>query len=157
MTAAFHPMKVAFFLLALFGVNGNVQAGDDFALRPQIGIGSLDGKSYRHAGARVLLHANGNQKYGLELSRLNTPLGDYLALGIVLEQRKFGGFNMSIGSIGYFGREGAQNLPGLVSNLGWEPDTRDAFKPFVTLRNDVLFGSTTRVGYALSAGFLLVF
>lgn len=150
-------MHAALFFLALSGVSGNVLAGGDFALRPQIGVGMLDGESYRHAGVRLLLNANGKQKYGLELSRLNTSQDDYLAVGIILEQRKFGGFNMSIGSIGYFGRQGAQNIPGLVSNLGWEPDTRDAFKPFVTLRNDVLFGSTTRVGYALSTGFLLAF
>jgi hypothetical protein len=106
----------------------------------------------------LLLNANDRQKYGLELSRVNTSQGDYLAVGIVLEQRKFGWFNMSIGSIGYFGQGGGVlNVPGLVSNLGWEPVTPDAINPFVTLRNDVMFGNKTKVGYALSAGLSLTY
>jgi hypothetical protein len=65
---------------------------------------------------------------------------------------------MSIGSIGYFGQGGSvQNVPGLISNLGWEPVTTDTIKPFVTLRNDVMFGSKTKAGYALSAGLSLTY
>lgn len=157
MTAQSRRMKILLLLLALFGVSGNVLADGDFAVRPQIGFGKLDGNSYQHSGVRLLLNANDKQKYGLELSRINTSLGDNLAVGIVLEQRKFGWFNMSIGSIGYFGQDGRQNLPGLVSNLGWEPVSNDVFKPFVTLRNDVMFGSKTQYGYALSAGLSLTY
>jgi hypothetical protein len=121
-------------------------------------MGVLEGKSYQHIGTRLLLGANDKQKYGLELSRLNTAQGDYLAVGIVLEQRKFGWFNMSIGSIGYFWQGGGvQNVPGLISNLGWEPVTTDTIKPFVTLRNDVMFGNKTKAGYALSAGLSLTY
>ena len=148
-------MKIILTFLAILISCGNVLGEGDIAVRPQIGFGKLDGQGYQHAGVRLLLNANDKQKYGLELSRINTSAGDYLAVGIVLEQRKFGWFNMSIGSIGYFGRDGRQNIPGLVSNLGWEPVTSDVFKPFVTLRNDVLFGSKTQAGYALSVGFVL--
>jgi hypothetical protein len=138
--------------------SSNANADGDMTVRPQLGMGVLDGKSYQHIGTRLLLGANDKQKYGLELSRLNTSQGDYLAVGIVLEQRKFGWFNMSIGSIGYFGQGGGvQNVPGLISNLGWEPVTTDTIKPFVTLRNDVMFGSKTKAGYALSAGLSLTY
>ncbi len=157
MTSKTLRIRTLLLLLALFGASGNVLADSDFVVRPQIGVGMLDGKNYQHAGARLLLNANDQQKYGLELSRINTSLGDYLAVGIVLEQRKFGWFNMSIGSIGYFGRDGRLNLPGLVSNLGWEPVSNETFKPFVTLRNDVMFGSKTQNGYALSAGVSLTY
>jgi hypothetical protein len=47
---------------------------------------------------------------------------------------------------------GGQNSPGLVANLGWEPEESGTIKPFVTLRNDVLFGSKTLYGTALSVG-----
>lgn len=146
-------MRAAILMPVVFVFSGNALADGGVAVRPQFGVGMLEGKSYRHLGARFLLEANAEQKYGLELSRLNSSQGDYLAAGIVLEQRKFGWFNMSIGSIGYFGQGGGvQNVPGLVSNLGWEPVTTDAIKPFATLRNDVMFGSKTKIGYALSVG-----
>lgn len=158
MTAERDLMRAMILLTVALMTSGNALADGDMTVRPQLGFGKLGGKSYQHAGTRLLLNANDRQKYGLELSRVNTSQGDYLAVGIVLEQRKFGWFNMSIGSIGYFGQGGGVlNAPGLVSNLGWEPVTSDAIKPFVTLRNDVMFGSKTKVGYALSAGLSLTY
>ena len=32
-----------------------------------------------------------------------------------------------------------QNVIGLVSNLGWEPDNTVPFRPYVTYRNDTIF------------------
>jgi hypothetical protein len=158
MIAEWRLVRASLLVLVSLLCSGNANADGDMTVRPQLGVGVLDGKSYQHVGARWLLGANDKQKYGLELSRLNTSQGDYLAAGIVLEQRKFGWFNMSIGSIGYFGQGGSvQNVPGLISNLGWEPVTTDTIKPFVTLRNDVMFGSKTKAGYALSAGLSLTY
>ncbi len=143
-------VAVGLCILAL--VQSRAYADEDVMVRPHAGIGSMDGKQYQHAGIRVLLDASAEKKYGLELTRVNTPQGNYLAAGIVLEQTKFGWFNMSIGTIGYLGRGNTLNLPGLVANLGWEPETSAAFKPFVTMRNDVLFDKKMRTGISLSAG-----
>lgn len=123
-------------------------------IRPQAGIGTLGGKQYEHAGLRLLTDATDIRRYGLELTRVNTAGQVHVAAGIVLEQRLFGWFNMSIGTIGYFGQgNDARNHPGLVANIGWEPDTNSPFMPFVTLRNDVMFADNTQSGAALSAGF----
>ncbi|MDD5056472.1 MAG: hypothetical protein PHQ60_01280 [Sideroxydans sp.] len=127
-------------------------------IRPHAGFGSMDGNSYQHAGMRLLFDASSEKKYGLELTRVNTKQGDYLAAGIVLEKKVNGWFNLSIGTIGYLGvNSTTANVPGLVANLGWEPETNGAFKPFVTLRNDILFGDKTRAGTALSAGVAMKF
>jgi hypothetical protein len=134
--------------------NSGVWADDAVQVRPHAGIGKLDSDTYRHAGLRLLLNANAEKKYGFELTRISSSRNDYIAAGIVLEQKKAGWFNMSIGTVSYFGQGDTQmNQPGLVANLGWEPDTSGAFKPFVTLRNDVIFvAGKTQFGNALSAG-----
>lgn len=134
--------------------SGGVLAEDVVLVRPQAGSGSLDSGTYQHAGLRFLLNANAEKKYGLELTRISSPKADYVAAGIVLEQKKAGWFNMSIDTIGYFGQDGATlNYPGLIANLGWEPETPGAFKPFVTLRNDMIFAAgKTQFGSALSLG-----
>ena len=130
----------------------SVYAQDTIMLRPQAGIGEIDSAHYQHAGFRLLFSASDTKKAGLELTQINTAKGDYVAAGIVLE-KKDGWLNLSIGSIGYFGQgAGMQNLPGLVANIGWEPQRAGWFKPFVTLRNDVLFGSKTLTGNCLSMG-----
>lgn len=140
-------------LIALLTFAPPASAGE-LTMRPQAGLGELDGKRNEHLGLRMLLSATGIRRYGLELSRLSRGDGDYVAAGIVLEQRLFGWFNMSIGTIGYFGQgNDARNHPGLVANLGWEPDTNSPFMPFVTLRNDVIFADNTQSGAALCAGF----
>jgi hypothetical protein len=138
--------------------SGVALADNGLLIRPQAGIGSLDGNTYHHAGLRFLFDASTEKKYGLELTRVNTKQGDYLAAGIVLEKIENGWFNMSIGTIGYLGLNSATpNVPGMVLNLGWEPETQGALKPFVTMRNDILFGDKTRSGTALSAGVAVKF
>ena len=147
-------MKAAvIFTACMLGLSAHAMADDGMLIRPQAGFGSMGGNSYQHAGLRLLSAATAEKKYGLELTRVNTGQGDYLAAGIVLEKKVNGWFNMSIGTIGYLGLNNATaNVPGLVANLGWEPETNGATKPFVALRNDVLFGDKTRAGTALSAG-----
>ncbi len=135
-------------------ISGLAFADEGVLIRPHAGFGSIDGNSYQHAGMRILFDASTEKKYGLELTRVNTKQGNFLAAGIVLEKKVNGWFNMSIGTIGYLGMNSATpNVPGMVLNLGWEPETQGALKPFVTMRNDIiLFADKTRSGTALSAG-----
>ena len=117
------------------------------------------GKGVFHCGGRILLSSNGLQKYGLEITAFDGKDAKFTSAGIILEQRLFGWFNMSIGTIGYFGYgDKLLNVPGLTSNLGWEPDNDTSFKPFVTYRNDVIFNrSTIGVLDSLSVGFAFEF
>lgn len=150
---------IACFATCIFMYLGisSVQAGE-FKVRPQIGVGTLDGEVSRHAGIRLLLDANETKKYGLELTRLSTQSTDFNVIGIVLEDRKFGWFNTSIGTVGYIGQgQGSHNYPGIVVNLGWEPMTSRAIKPFITYRIDKIFADTTLDGSSLSAGLAVVF
>ncbi|OIO60947.1 MAG: hypothetical protein COX57_05995 [Alphaproteobacteria bacterium CG_4_10_14_0_2_um_filter_63_37] len=145
-------------VLLLF-VAGVAQADDALLVRPQAGIGvfeggSQNGKMVRHAGIRILGQAGGAKRYGLELTRLTPERGpSFTAFGIVLEQRLWGWFNMSIGTIGYIGAGGGRQRPfGLVTNLGWEPEDWEGIKPFVTLRSETI--GTDPVGrvHSLSVG-----
>ncbi len=107
-----------------------------FQVRPHFGYGS---KESRYYGVRVLLNSNSKQAYGLEIAKFKTQNGNFSAIGIVLEQRLWEWFNMSIGTIGYFDYK-EQNSIGLVSNLGFEPNNHIPFRPFITYRNDTIFG-----------------
>ena len=139
-------------VLTLFA-NASALAEDTIKIRPQAGIGNFDGETSHHAGFRLLLNASENKTYGLELTRMFTSEVEYIVAGIIIEQKKFGWFNTSIGTVAYFGQgRGTLNQPGLVANLGWEPDTASTIKPFVTIRYDNIFGDKTIFGYAISAG-----
>lgn len=121
---------------------------------PHFGYGTEES---RHYGARILLNSSETQAYGLEITKFKTKDNDFSAIGIVLEQRLWDWFNMSIGTIGYFDyRE--QNSMGLVSNLGWEPNNHIPFRPFVTYRNDIIFGKDkTETIHSVSVGFKFEF
>jgi len=126
--------------------------------RPHFGYGSLNGENISHYGGRILLPVGNNRTYGLEVTKFDGDDNEFTALGIVLEQRLFEWFNMSIGTVGYFdyGRD-SENLIGLTTNLGWEPDNHIPFKPFITYRNDVIFDKNTDVVHSISAGFSFEF
>ena len=131
-----------------------VKEVNSLSIRPHAGYG-LDGVKY--VGFRALLSSNSKQSYGFEYSRLNTYNNTYNVIGIVLEQRTFGWFNASIGTVGYFDTNG-QNSVGLVSNLGWEPDNHIGFLPFITYRNDVIFKSSgIKNLHSISVGFKFKF
>ncbi len=126
-------------------------------VRPQAGYGYLDangGEAISHVGLRVLLPASQMQRYGLEVTRfLPKNGGDFTALGIVLEQRLWECFNMSIGTVGYLDYNGGTRNPfGLMTNLGWEPKSRRGWEPFITYRNDLIFSGKTDSAYSLSVG-----
>jgi len=123
-------------------------------IRPHFGYGTKESKHY---GLRVLLNSSDTQAYGLELTKFQTKDDDFSTIGIVLEQRLWGWFNMSIGTVGYFDYK-SENVVGLVSNLGWEPDNHIPFKPFVTYRGDMIFGKDkTDTIHSISIGFKVVF
>ena len=119
-------------------------------IRPHFGYGTEESEHY---GLRALLNSSDTQAYGLELTKFKTKDDDFSTIGMVLEQRLWGWFNMSIGTVGYFDYQN-ENTVGLVSNLGWEPDNHIPFKPFVTYRNDTIFRKDkTDSMHSISAGF----
>ena len=137
-----------------------VNAESSLVIRPQVGYGYIDSSASQkrgnlnHFGIRLLLSTGGNKRYGLEATEFNPENGvGFYSLGIVLEQRLWNWFNMSIGTVGYFDYvENLGNPVGLMTNLGWEPDSYHTFKPFITYRNDLIFGKNVDVVHSLSIG-----
>ncbi len=126
----------------------------NFMVRPTGGYGFIEGKGFSHAGARILLQANSNQRYGIDLTYFNCEGETFFSAGIVLEQILWGWFNSSIGTIGYFQYgEDNENVIGITSNLGWEPDNHIPFHPFITWRNDIIFGKKIKNVNSISLGF----
>jgi penicillin V acylase-like amidase (Ntn superfamily) len=127
-------------------------------VRPHFGYGMLDDEGIYHYGGRILLPAS-DKRYGLEFTQFVDDNDEsFSSIGIVLEQRLFNWFNMSIGTIGYFDYGvDSDNVIGLTTNLGWEPDNHIPLKPFITYRNDVIFGDDTDTIHSLSIGFSLDF
>ena len=148
---------IAILMLTLPGL---ANAGSFLIIRPQAGYGFMDASESRidgkisHAGLRILLGAGKQKRYGLEATNFHSDHDEsFSALGIVLEQRLWNWFNMSIGTVGYFdyGAD-SRNPVGLMTNLGWEPSHYKNFKPFVTYRSDVIFSDNTDVSYSVSVG-----
>jgi len=134
------------------------QSKTDIIFRPHFGYGYIEGESIYHYGGRILLPADSIRKYGLEITKFGSKDDHFSSIGIVLEQRLFDWFNMSIGTIGYFDYGvDSDNVIGLTTNLGWEPDNHIPFKPFVTYRNDVIFNNHTDVIHSISVGFAFEF
>jgi hypothetical protein len=113
-----------------------------------------------HAGARLLLQANANQSYGIEVSfidayRIAGSAEDikFIPVGLVLEQKLFGWFIMGIGTIGYVGIGSNKSNPfGLVTNLGWEPEWDSKWSPFITYRAEFIFDEQIRQHSSISSG-----
>ena len=130
----------------------------NFLFRPETGFGLIGNAGIYHAGFRLLLNSGNNQRYGLDVTYFKSKDDEFVSVGIVLEQILFGWFNSSIGTIGYFdyGKDN-DKLFGITSNLGWEPDNHIPIKPFVTWRNDIIFGSKIENVNSISIGFDFVF
>jgi len=119
-------------------------------LRPHFGYGYMNRERGSHYGIRLLFPAGSTKRYGVEFTKFNK----FFVAGIVLEQRLFESFNMSIGTVGYFNYKSDQNnVIGLVSNLGWEPDNYIPFKPFVAYRSDVIFEKSIKSISSIVVGF----
>ncbi len=131
-----------------------IKPNSNILVRPHFGFGS-DNSS--HFGVRLLLNSSQNQVYGLELTKFKMNDNEFTAMGAVLEQRLWEWFNMSIGTVGYFDYGvNSQNIIGIVSNLGWEPNNHIPFKPFITFRNDTIFAKEeTKNIYSISFGLKL--
>ena len=145
----------------LIALPNMANAGSPLVVRPQIGYGYIDTSyssnqgSVQHFGLRMLLSAGEIKKYGLEATQFQLKHGKrFSSIGIVIEQRLWGWFHMSIGTVGYFNYDMTTKNPvGLMSNLGWEPVAYKGFKPFVTYRNDLIFAEPRAVVQSLSIGF----
>ena len=130
----------------------------NFLFRPETGYGVIGKKGIFHAGFRLLLNSGKNQRYGLDVTYFKSKDDEFVSVGIVLEQVLFGWLNSSIGTIGYFdyGKDN-DKLFGITSNLGWEPDNHILIKPFVTWRNNIIFGSKIENVNSISIGLDVVF
>jgi len=163
-------MNRRFFALgvaAMVGFVAHDALASSLEIRPHVGGGygsELENESsgnLLHVGGRVLLSANEKQSYGVETTYLRVPAkgahADYLAVGIVLEQRLWNWFNMSIGTVGYVGLSSRTGNPfGIVTNLGWEPSW-GRISPFVTYRSDWIFSNPVVNASSLSVGATLQF
>lgn len=123
-------------------------------IRPTGGYGFIGDQLFFHAGARILLQTGENQRYGLDVTYFDRKGDKFFSVGIVLEQILWGWFNSSIGTIGYFhyGKDN-ESVFGITSNLGWEPDNHIPIHPFITWRNDIIFGKNIENVNSISAGF----
>lgn len=152
-------------LLSFALIPSMIYADASITVRPQTGYGYINASGSEssgqlsHAGIRVLLKASEIRKYGLEASRLKLKNGkSFTSLGIILEQKRWTWFNISIGTVGYFNYgENSENPIGLITNLGWEPSHYETFKPFITFRSDIIFSNDTDTARSLSAGMSLEF
>jgi hypothetical protein len=141
-------------------------AENGILIRPHLGMGytnaSGEGASGTSTliGSRFMLSAGGNKSYGLEVSYIDAyarqddkPDTEYLAVGIVLEQKPFESFNMGIGTIGYLGIGDNTNNPfGIVTNFGWEPEYKGNITPYISFRSEWIFDDSTLKINTLSAG-----
>ena len=156
-------MKILCFFIVLSIFPQTISAETVMTLRPLVGYGvsnsddtQFDG-NVRHLGIRALLHTDGNRRFGLELNRFqfdkNDKARDFYAFGIVLEQTLANWFKMSVGTVGYvrYG-PGSDSPVGIVTNLGWEPNTSKSLKPYIVLRNDIIFHDQTNTISSVSFG-----
>ena len=147
-----------FLTVLLFIFLSNSILAKPFTIRLNSGLGYANSSNahYRarayHVGMRFLLHAGDVRRYGVEFSYLNqNQAGETTLLGIVLEN-KLDWFLMTIGTVGYFNfADTPNNLVGLTTNLGWEPNSKK-LRPTVVFRNDVIFASSVVVIPSLSVG-----
>ncbi len=130
-----------------------IQESKNLLIRPTVGYGFIGKKSFFHAGARLLLQTGENKRYGLDLTYFDCKGDEFFSVGIVLEQILWDWFNSSIGTIGYFNYgEDEESVIGITSNLGWEPDNHIPFHPFITWRNDIIFGKKIKNVNSISVG-----
>ncbi|MBN2016934.1 MAG: linear amide C-N hydrolase [Candidatus Cloacimonetes bacterium] len=130
-----------------------IKERNNVLIRPTGGFGFIGNQQFFHAGARILLQTGESQRYGLDVTYFDRKGDTFFSLGIVLEQILWGWFNSSIGTIGYFHYgEDNESVVGITSNLGWEPDNHIPIHPFVTWRNDIIFGKKVENVNSISAG-----
>lgn len=130
---------------------------DGIVLRPHTGVAYAASMSNGdsglgfHAGLRAQADVSPVRSGGFEITYIDPfafgdkKMGDrkrYIAAGFVLEQRLWKWFHMAIGTIGYIGIESPRTNPfGVVTNLGWEPDTAGTVRPFITYRSEWIFSN----------------
>ena len=118
---------------------------------------TLDGDSTvgYTSGAQLMLPANADQSFGVEVSYVQTDERDErrtLAAGLFIEQRTFGWFLSGIGGVGHFliDNERPVNF-GISTKLGWAP-ILGAVSPFAVVRSDWIFDDSTISMTSLDVG-----
>ncbi len=147
-------------LAALFVLSATSLSSSSLIIRPHGGYGyshssgSGNNGAIHHVGARILLPATDFKRFGLEISHFDAECGEkFTSIGIILEQRMWNWFNNSIGTVGYFDfGDNSENIVGLMSNLGWEPNWEKQIKPFITYRSDVIFSNKITSIHSVSVG-----
>ncbi len=139
------------------GSSSQAPAGENpnHQIRPNISLGIHNGAFTYSYGVRTLLLAGVDKKFGLELSRFHTPEtdADFWTLGIILEKRAYKWFNIAIGTIGYIDYgEDADNVFGLVTNIGWEPLNSKMLSPYISFRKDFVFYQELHSLFLLNVG-----
>lgn len=146
------------FITSIYSYSQNLESSGNessLLLRPNGNIGFLEDEFVTSCGIRFLLSAGGNKVYGIEFSYFQREEKDnnFYTAGIVIEQKLFNWFNMAIGTIGYFNFDKEnRNLAGLMTNLGWEPNTLGQFSPFITYRSDFIFDNKIKILNMLNVG-----
>ena len=157
-------MKIKFKLmivLLFFSAAIHTVCAQGITFRSHAGFGHMRSapKNYNglvtHFGGRVMLNAADARKYGAEATFFHPRNGEnYTAFGIVLENKKWDWFAMSIGTVGYFGFLGTRDNPvGMTTNLGWEPNRPKKFKPVASYRTDIIFYHRITTTHSVSIGF----
>lgn len=94
-------------------------------------------------GVQLMLPANENQSFGVEIDFLQAdarPERRYVAAGLFVENRLFGGFLLGIGLMAYVPVQEPRPTPiGISTKLGWAPQRHPVVNPFAVLRADWIF------------------
>lgn len=153
-----------FFLLFISSVYA---VNDAVFVRPHFGIGVRnrtengdDGICY-HAGARFLVSSNTCQKIGLEVTYIDADTAKnlrYTSVGMVMEQRLWDWVYIAFGTLGYLSNKNDSKNPfGIVSNIGWEPDSMENMHPYIIYRSEIVFDDPTVKIDSISLGFTFKF
>jgi hypothetical protein len=133
--------------------------GQTVLIRPGASIGycsadDMEGMSYTY-GLKVLLMANGFQRYGIKIDHLNILSDEkrsYLSTGLFIEQVVFKYFNMGIGTVGYINTvQWGENPFGLYTHLGFEYNFKKRFGILAAYQSEFIF----RKSFTMNNAFLL--
>ena len=150
--------KIVIAILLVFLPMITCYAGDlnMVKIRPHggVSISNTNDEILNHIGGRVLLPTGGNKAYGLEITRFSSiNESSVWSTGIILEQKLFHWFSMSIGTIGYFGNKNFdKTTAGLSTGLGWEPSKFKTVVPFVIYKTDFIFSEEFTQIQSISLG-----
>jgi len=169
--------KVLTLLLVFSAFSNTVHAAeysgylDNLDVRPDIGYGYAVAKDHKrglgyNAGVRILSSvrtlstSEPNKRYGVEISSVS-PFESkeafrhekYVAVGLIVEQILPSHMVITMGTLGYIGVDQNKNSPfGLIADIAWEPGSGKCTQPFLGLRLETIYDTSTITRYSLNAG-----